>query len=97
MILIKLSDLRPIAMKHAGMWQAFLRMGEMQGDRIAISRENFEQLNAYYFPGKKWGSIVHELLTPGVKVIDSLLGTNLAECGACAARELSLNDRTNNQ
>jgi hypothetical protein len=69
--------------------------GEIQGDAVAISRERFDELNAHYFKGVKLGTLLHQVLRPAVAVIDSMLPTNLSECGGCAGRELKMNAATN--
>ena len=73
------------------MFREFLDAGKLSGAHIEIEREEFDRLNAKWFPGPKIGSLLHTVLAVPAKAIDSALGTNLASCGECAGRELHLN------
>lgn len=91
MLHIKLTDLRKASMGTPGLFQAAMEAGQLRGDHLEISREAFDQLNDKFFHGIKVGSLVHAAFAKPVKLIDAVLGTDLANCGDCAVREIKLN------
>jgi hypothetical protein len=90
---LRVEEIRKVAMKYPGMFQAFRMAGVLSDDRqtIEITREAFDELNAHYFKGAKLGTRLHELLRPIATIADALLGTELADCDGCAEREMKLN------
>ena len=89
---VKLAELRRLSEKYPGLLDAFLMRGEIQGDAVAVSREDFEALNGRFFgDGFKLGTAVHLALKPAVKLVDRVLGTDLKGCAGCGSRELRWN------
>jgi len=89
---VKLAELRRLFGEYPGLLDAFLMKGEIQGDVVAVNREDFEALNAVFFAGGfKLGSAVHAVMAPVVKVVDAVLGTDLKGCAGCGSRELRWN------
>jgi hypothetical protein len=77
-------------MKHPGMWDDFFKAGRARGLCLEIDRPVFDHIQAKYFPGGA-GTALHDLLAPGIELIDSILGTNFGDCGGCAEREMGIN------
>ena len=90
-VLVRLKDLQAVAVERPGMLQAFIDAGELQGDKVAIERSRFDELNAHYFRGVKLGTILHTVLKPVVRAVDAVVGSHLGNCGSCAGRELRMN------
>ena len=83
-------------MDHPGMWDDFFRSGQETGIYLEIDRPAFDQIQAKHFPGGA-GTVLHDLLAPGIELIDSILGTNFADCGGCAEREMGINSLLQHQ
>jgi len=90
-VLVLLKDLQAVAKDRPGMLQAFIDAGELQGDKVAIERSRFEELNGHYFKGLQLGTKLHAVLKPVVRALDAVVGTSLGNCVGCARRELKLN------
>jgi hypothetical protein len=75
---------------RAGMWHDFMHAGVCHGTEVEISREEFDRIQANWFPGGL-GNWVHQVLKPAVVVVDAVLGTEMKDCGGCAGRQVRLN------
>jgi hypothetical protein len=93
-IIVRLKDLQAAAKDRPGMLQAFIDAGELQGDKVAIERSRFEELNGHYFKGLQLGTKLHAVLKPVVRAVDAVVGSSLRNCAGCAGRELKLNAAT---
>lgn len=88
---IRLSILRDVAMSRPGMWSDFMAVGRIAGTFLEISRADFDALQVKWFPGLALGTAIHDALKPIVRAVDRMAGTNLANCGGCAERQMRLN------
>jgi hypothetical protein len=81
-----------VAMNHPGMWDDFLEAGRLDDTKqyLELERGRFDAINRKYFDGGL-GTLLHEVLGPAVALLDSVLGTQLADCGGCGERELKMN------
>lgn len=89
---LNLDKVEEAARSHPGLWQDLLAQGKLSGDgrHLEMDRPAFDAVMEKYFRDGI-GSAIHEVLAPAVKVADTLLGTDLANCGGCAERELKWN------
>lgn len=88
---ISLKKVRSASMNHPGMVSDFLRLGSViDGSRLDISRADFDAIMAKHCPGGL-GNVIHEVLKPAVVVVDRVAGTDMANCGGCAERQLRMN------
>ena len=69
-----------------------LAWGERQGDMVFFESEIFDALRREYgSPRVGLGDLVAKVAQPVAVALDSLLGTNLKNCGSCADRRAALN------
>lgn len=90
MIQLRLAKVRKACMAKPGLWTDFLAAGQIAGEHLQISREDFDRLQAKWFPGGL-GNIVHEALAPIVQVADFILKTDIQGCSGCAERQMGIN------
>ena len=88
---VRLKAVREVAMNHPGMMDSFLAVSQIEGQDLVLSRADFENINRKYLAGNV-GTLIHEVAQPIAAALDAVLGTNLANCGACGGRELKMND-----
>jgi len=50
-----------------------------------------DRIGSEYCEGKGLGDMVHAVAQPIAKIIDSVAGTKIQRCGACAKRRAKLN------
>lgn len=94
-MVIRITEIRLACMDRPGMFDAFLSQSKIHPDKQAldISRADFDAIMAKHCPGGL-GNVIHEVLKPVVKVVDKVAGTDLANCGGCAERQLRMNAAT---
>jgi hypothetical protein len=87
-MIVRLKDLRRKSrFMPRGYFDAWARVGEVDGKYLRVSEIDYRRLTAQY---RGWGSRLHDFLFPFVSRFDRLFKTRIRNCGGCRKRQRKL-------
>ena len=91
-MIIRLSELRARAAEvKDGYLDEFMSVGTLDGEFLRVARSDYLRLREKY---SGIGDAVAVFTKPVARLIDSALGTDLANCNGCKGRQKWLNELT---